>query len=391
MKVAYFDNAASTPVDPRVLSAMLPWFSESYANSSALHSMAQHARHAIEEARQAAAELLGASDPSEIIFTSGATEGNNAVLRTFQGRILYSAIEHPSVRVVAQSFGRRAEPIPVDSSGTVRLDALKAMLAQPTDLVSVMLVNNEIGSVQDIQAIGELAHSHGALFHTDITQAVGKGPLSLADAPVDYATLSAHKFHGPKGVGLLWVRSDAPFQPYQVGGSHEEGRRAGTLNTPGIVGLGAACRLVIDEGESEAARLRAMRDRIREEIRRRIPDAVLNGQEDGAPHIVSVSFPGVEGESIIINLDSRGICCTAGAACSSDKRASSPVLEAIALPQEVLAGTIRISLGRFTTEAEVDYLLENLPEALCEVRGLHLPLRVSPSPQPFPPTGRGGV
>lgn len=370
MKVAYFDNAASTPVDPRVLSAMLPWFSDSYANSSALHSMAQHARHAIEEARQAAAELLGAADPSEIIFTSGATEGNNAVLRTFEGRILYSAIEHPSVRVVAQSFGDRAEAIPVDSSGTVRLDALEAMLAAPTDLVSVMLVNNEIGSVQDIRAIGELAHRHGALFHTDVTQGIGKGALSLAEAPVDYATLSAHKFHGPKGVGVLWVREGVPFRPFVTGGSHEQGRRAGTLNTPGIVGLGTACRLVLDAGEREAQRLRASRDRIREEIRRRIPDAVLNGQEDGAPHIVSVSFRGVEAESVIINLDSRGICCTAGAACSSGKKASNPVLEAIGLPPEVLAGTVRISLGRFTTEDDVDYLLQNLPEALEEVRGL---------------------
>ncbi len=370
MKVAYFDNAASTPVDPRVLSEMLPWFCESYANSSALHSMAQHARHAIEEARQAAAELLGAADPSEIIFTSGATEGNNAVLRMFEGRILYSAIEHPSVRVLAQSFGSRAEAIPVDSGGTLRLDVLGDMLSRPTDLVSVMLVNNEIGSVQDIHAIGELAHRHGALFHTDITQAIGKGALSLTDAPVDYATLSAHKFHGPKGVGLLWVRSGAPFTPYQTGGSHEEGRRAGTLNTPGIVGLGTACRLVLEEGEREAVRLRALRDRIRDEIRRSIPEAVLNGQKDGAPHIISVSFPGVEGESVIINLDSRGICCTAGAACSSGKKASNPVLEAIGLPQEVLAGTVRISLGRFTTDAEVDYLLKNLTEALEEVRGL---------------------
>jgi len=370
MKVAYFDNAASTPVDPRVLSEMLPWFCESYANSSALHSMAQHARHAIEEARQASAELLGAADPSEIIFTSGATEGNNAVLRMFEGRVLYSAIEHPSVRVLAQSFGSRAEAIPVDSAGTLRLDALEDMLSRPTDLVSVMLVNNEIGSVQDIHAIGELAHRHGALFHTDITQAIGKGALSLTDAPVDYATLSAHKFHGPKGVGLIWVRSDAPFKPYQTGGSHEEGRRAGTLNTPGIVGLGTACRLVLEEGEREAVRLRALRDRIRDEIRRSIPEAVLNGQTDGAPHIISVSFPGVEGESVIINLDSRGICCTAGAACSSGKKASSPVLEAIGLPQEALAGTVRISLGRFTTDAEVDYLLKNLTEALEEVRGL---------------------
>lgn len=370
MKVAYFDYAASTPVDPRVLSAMLPWFSESYANSSALHSMAQHARQAIEEARQTAAELLGVDDPSEIIFTSGATEGNNTVLRTFQGRVLYSAIEHPSVRIVAQIFGDRAEAIPVDSSGTVRLDALEEMLSQPTDLVSVMLVNNEIGSVQDIHAIGELAHRHGALFHTDITQAIGKGRLSLADAPVDYATLSAHKFYGPKGVGLLWARSGAPLTPYQTGGSHEQGRRAGTLNTPGIVGMGMACRLVLEEGERESARLRQLRDRIRTEIRRRIPDAVLNGQEDGAPHIVSVSFPGVEGESVIINLDSRGIYCTAGAACASGKKASSPVLEAIGLPQEVLAGTVRISLGRFTTDAEVDYLLENLVESLAEVRGL---------------------
>lgn len=370
MRTAYFDYAASTPVDPRVLSAMLPWFSESYANSSALHSMAQHARQAIEEARETAAELIGAADPSEIIFTSGATEGNNTVLRMFEGRILYSAIEHPSVRVVAQEFGERAEPIPVDSTGTLRLDVLEKMLKQTTDLVSVMLVNNEIGSVQDIYAVGELVHRYGALLHTDITQAIGKGPLSLSDAPVDYATLSAHKFYGPKGIGLIWVRSGAPFKPYQTGGSHEEGRRAGTLNTPGIVGMGTACRLVLEEGEAEAARLRSMRDRIREEIRRRIPDAILNGQPDGAPHIVSVSFPGIEGESVIINLDSRGIYCTAGAACSSGKKASSPVLEAIGLPQEVLAGTVRISLGRFTTDAEVDYLLENLVASLVEVRGL---------------------
>ncbi|RMG23628.1 MAG: cysteine desulfurase [Armatimonadetes bacterium] len=370
MKICYFDNAASTAVDPRVFEAMRPWFCESYANPSALHAMAQQAKQAIEEAREAVAELLGAEDPDEIIFTSGATEGNNAVLNTFPGRLLVSAIEHPSVRVVALETGR-AELIPVDKYGTVLMSELERLLqAGKTDLVSVMLVNNEIGSVQDIEAIGHLAHKYGAYFHTDLTQAVGKGPLNLGGLPVDYASLSAHKFHGPKGVGALYVRTGVPFKPYQKGGSHEKMRRAGTLNTPGIVGLGAAARIVIQEGEQESTRLRAMRDRIRTELAKRVPDAVFNGQPDGAPHVVSVSFPGLEAESLIINLDSRGIYCTAGAACSSGKKANSPVLEAIGLPQEVLAGTVRISLGRFNTEEEVDYLIENLVEALAEVRGL---------------------
>lgn len=369
MEILYFDNAASTRVDPRVLEAMLPYFCDHYANPSALHTMAQFARGAVERAREQLAELLGVEDPSEIIFTASATEANNTVLRTFSGRILVSAIEHASVLSPA-SLNSRMEIIPVDSRGRIDEEAYLRLLSGGAELVSIMAVNNEIGTVQDIDRLGQMARDMGAYFHSDITQAVGKIPLNVANSPLDYASLSAHKIHGPKGVGALWVRTGAPLCPLMVGGKHEQRRRAGTLNVPGIVGLGAAAELLKEEWEADAARMRAFRQRIISEMLSRVPDCRLNGQEDGAPHIISLSFYRTEGETIIINLDARGICCTAGAACTSGERRYSHVLEAIGLPEEWLRGTVRLSLGRFNTSEEVDMLIDALAESVTKVREL---------------------
>ncbi len=369
METLYFDNAASTRVDPRVLDAMLPYFCEHYANPSALHTMAQFARSAVERAREQLALLLGVEDPSEIIFTASATEANNTVLRTFSGRILVSAIEHSSVLNPALSHSR-TELIPVDSEGRVDEDAYLKLLSGGAELVSIMAVNNEIGTIQDIHRLGQMAKDWGAYFHSDITQAVGKIPLRLEDSPLDYASLSAHKIHGPKGVGALWVRTGAPLSPLLVGGKHEEMRRAGTLNVPGIVGLGKAAEILREEGEGDVSRMRDFRRRIITGVLSRVPDSRLNGQEDGAPHIVSISFYRTEGESIIINLDARGICCTAGAACSSGERKYSHVLEAIGLPEEWLRGTVRLSLGRFNTSEEVDTVIEALVDSVAKVRKL---------------------
>lgn len=370
MPIAYFDNAASTKVDPRVLDAMLPFFCENYSNPSAMHSLALEARMAVERAREQVAELLGAEDPSEVIFTSCATEANNTVLGSFKGKMLHSAIEHPSVRNVAEGTDR-SEAIPVDEEGTIRYDEYaKALIRVQPEIVSIMSVNNEIGSVQDIDKLGEMAHMEGSLFHSDITQGVGKTELDLAKRPIDYATMSGHKFHAPKGIGVLWARGGVPVKPFMCGGTHESQRRAGTHNVPLIVGLGAAAEIIKNEGAAEAERMRKLRKWLVEGVTSRVSDMKVNGQENGAPHIASLSFYRTEGESILINLDARGICCTAGAACSSGRGLGSPVLNAIGLDQDWLRGTVRLSLSRFTTEEEVDYLIESLVSAVADVRSL---------------------
>lgn len=369
MQVAYFDNAASTKVDPEVLDAMMPFLTECYANPSALHSMAFRAKAAIEEARRTLAELIGADDPAEIIFTSGATEANDTVLNTFGGRMLVSDIEHPSVRNPALESGR-ADLIPVDQQGTLDFEAYERLLESPTELVSVMSVNNEIGAVQDIDKIGEMAHRAGALFHSDITQGVGKHKLEVQNRPIDYATLSGHKFHAPKGIGMLWVRNGCPLKRFMVGGLQEGGRRSGTLNVAGIVGLGAAAKIAMRQGAVEIEKMARQRQRIIDAIVATVPDVRVNGQPDGAPHIINLSLYRTEGEAVIINLDSHGICCTAGAACASGSGLGSHVLNAIGLPQEWLKGSVRISLSRLTTDAEVDYLIQEFPRAVSEVRGL---------------------
>lgn len=331
--------------------------------------MAQQEKQAIEGAREAVADLVGAADPSEVIFTSCATEANNAVLGTFTGNILISAIEHPSVRNPALNTGRCKE-IPVDETGTIDAHAYAKLLAEKPQLVSIMSVNNEIGSVQDIDALGNLAREHGARFHSDITQGVGKCKLELSERPVDYATFSAHKFHGPKGVGAVWVRTGVPFRPFMVGGTHERFRRAGTLNVPLIVGLGEAARIIIEEGAEEAKKMRTQKERIIREVLSQIPDSRVNGQPMGAPHIISFSFFRTEGESVIINLDAQGVCCTAGSACSSGMKTTSHVLNAIGLPEEWLRGTVRVSLSRFTTDEEVDLLIRALAASVKSVRGV---------------------
>lgn len=370
MPVAYFDNAASTKVDPRVLDAMIPFFCDNYSNPSALHSLAQESRMAVERARELVAELLGAEDPSEVIFTSCATEANNTVLGSFRGNLLYSAIEHPSVRNVAEGTGR-GEAIPVDETGTIRLDAYAEALSRTRpELVSIMSVNNEIGSVQAMDRLGQMAHDAGALLHSDITQGVGKTALNLAARPIDYATLSGHKFHAPKGIGVLWARAGVPLKPFMCGGTHESQRRAGTHNVPLIVGMGAAAEIIKNEGVGESARMRKLRNRLVDAITTRVQNVKVNGQPDGAPHIASLSFYRTEGEPILINLDARGICCTAGSACSSGRGLGSPILNAIGLDQDWLRGTVRLSLSRFTTQDEIDYLIESVVSAVEDVRSL---------------------
>lgn len=367
MQIIYLDNAASTRVDPRVLDAMLPFFSECYANASALHVPAQKSKVVIERARELLAEFLGASDTSEIIFTCGATEANNTVLGSFDGPILISAIEHPSVFNTAMATGR-ARVIPVDETGTIKLDEYRALLHEvKPQLVSVMQVNNEIGSLQDLDLLGSLAHENGALFHTDLTQGVGKCDMNLSERPIDYATLSAHKCHGPKGVGAIWCKMGSPFKNFMLGGTHEAQRRAGTLNVPGIVGLGEAIRCIETDGASDLERIRLIRKGLLDGLLS-LPDVRLNGQPAGAPHIMSLSFHRTEGEAVIINLDSKGICCTAGSACSSGMHLKSQVLTAIGLPDEWLRGTVRLSLGRFNTLEEVEPSVAAIGQAVASVR-----------------------
>jgi cysteine desulfurase len=370
MRTYYFDNAASTMIDPAALDAMMPFLTECYANAHALHTPAQRARAAVQEARESVAELLGAADPSEVIFTSGATEGNNQVVSSFcDGLLVSSAIEHPSVANPCAEAGG-SKQIPVLPDGTIDFDAYEAVLKDRPALVSVMLVNNEIGAIQDIDRIGEMAQKAGAAFHSDVTQGIGKSEMRLSERPIDYAVLSGHKIHAPKGVGALWARTGAKLRRFMVGGTHEVGRRSGTTNVPSVVALGVAAKLMHENGLEEAARIKRLRDTIVAGLMARVPDVRVNGQENGAPHILSVSFYRTEGESVIINMDAQGFCLTAGSACSSGTSSTSRVLTAIGLPEEWLRGTVRISLSRFTTEEEVEALIAALAKSVGSVRSL---------------------
>jgi len=365
----YLDHAATTPVDPAVLAAMLPFFTDTAGNASSQHRFGQDARAGVDEARARVAAAVGAR-AAEIVFTSGATESDNlavigvALASEQRGRhLVTSTIEHPAVLESCRFLEERGYTVtyvPVDARGLVDPDDVRRALRADTVLVSVMAANNEVGTVQPIAEIGRLARERGIPFHSDATQMVGALPLRVEDLGVDLLSISGHKRYGPKGVGALYARQGVACRRIQHGGAHERGRRGGTENVPGIVGLGEALRLAGEVLEEERVRLTRLRDGlIRAALE--IPGAHLNGDPDRRlPNNVNLSFEGTDGQSLVIGLDLRGVAASSGAACASGSIEPSHVLLALGLRPELAAGSVRLTLGRYTTEAEVSYAVETL-------------------------------
>jgi len=372
----YLDNSATTPVAQPVLDATIPYHREIYGNPSSLHDAGRASRRAIDESRAEIARRLGVS-PDEIVFTAGATEANNlAIIGTAlaageKGHMIASAVEHHAVLHSVEWLRTRGLDVTlldVDEAGSVDPSEVREAIRDDTLLVSIMAGNNEIGTLQPISEIGAICKERDVLFHTDAVQAYGKIPLPI-DA-IDFLSVSAHKLHGPKGVGFLFARNGTRLVPILHGGGHERGRRSGTENVPGIVGLAAATRLAFDEREPVAARMRAFRERLIDEVLR-IPGTRLNGHRtESLPHIANFSFQGIEGESLVMRLDEHGISTSTGSACSSPNLEPSHVLVAIGVPLSMAHGSLRVSTGRQTTETEIEAFLEILPGVVEDLRAI---------------------
>ena len=377
----YFDYNATTPPAPEVADAVAGATRDLFGNASSVHYFGQQAKSALDEARSAVAALVRA-DPSEIVFTSGGTESDNFAIRgaaetlEASGRrhLIASAIEHEAVLSTLKALARRGwrtTLIPVDSTGIVSPDRLRELITDDTALVSVMHANNEIGTIQPIAALAAIAHERGALMHTDAVQSAGKVAIDVRALGADLLALSAHKFNGPKGAGVLWIKRGTRLQPILTGGRHERNRRAGTENIPAIAGLGVAARLAAARLAGEGARVAALRDRLEETILRAVPATVVNGaRAPRLPNTSNISFERVEAESLLIALDLEGVAVSTGSACSSGTLEPSHVLRAMGLPAHRAQNSLRFSLGLFSTAQEVDHVVERLPRLVEKLRGL---------------------
>jgi len=376
----YLDNSATTRVDDRVLRAMLPCFQENFGNASSIHSFGQQARAAVEEARRAVADLLGA-DTREVVFTSGGTEANNAALwGVFRsghrpGRhIITTRIEHPAILATCKALeaaGARVTYVPVDSSGRADPARIVDSIAEDTILISVMHANNETGVMQPIEEISQVARGRGIIMHTDAVQSVGKAAFTVDSLNVDLLSLSGHKTHAPKGVGALYVRNGTRLAPLMTGGSHERKRRAGTENVPGIVGLGAAARLARERLPEMQARVAALRDELESRVQRLIQGVRVNGTPQyRLPNIANLSFEGIEGEAAVIAMDLEGVAVSTGSACTSGSLEPSHVLTAMGLRAEEVQGSLRFGLCYHNTEEEVERAVEALVRVAARLRGL---------------------
>ena len=382
MQPIYLDYAATTPMRREVREAMRPFLDDRFGNASSVHSWGRSARAALEEARARLASLIGAS-PAEIVFTRGGTEADNlAVLgraRAEKGAaVVCSAIEHKAVLMTARAAEAEGNPLhllPCDPRGVVETGALDEHLPARPAVVSVMWVNNEIGTIQPVGALAERCAAAGVVFHTDAVQALGKLPIRVDETPVAMASVSAHKIGGPKGVGALFVRKGTKLVPLIFGGGHERGLRAGTEDVAGAVGLAVAAELASAEREGLSTRLRAMRDRLEAGLRQRVPDLVVNGGgAERTSHVLNVSIPGASNETLLLSLDMEGIAVSSGSACSSGAVTPSHVLTALGLPLEISAPSVRFSLGRETTEGEIDRILTVFPPLMERLRALAAPL-----------------
>jgi len=382
----YLDNSATTPVDSRVATAMVRAVTETFGNASSVHGFGQQARAAIDRARREVAALLGARQ-NEIVFTSGGTEANNLAIRglceaaSSHGRhVITSAIEHPSVAGVCSQLekqGWQVTRLPVYANGLVRVEDVAEVLRPETVLITIMLANNEIGTIQPLRAMGALVRERRAAgqkhlwLHTDAVQAAGRLPLNVDELGCDLLTISGHKLYAPKGVGALYVRRGVRLQGQNVGGHQERERRAGTENVPGIVAFGEAAKLAREELNERAQHDRALRDKFEVQVRERIPEVVMNGdREQRLGHLSNISFRFIEGEGLLINLDLEGVAVSTGSACSSGTLEPSPVIRALGVDDELARGSIRFSFGKDNTETDVDYAVEVLARAVERLRAL---------------------
>jgi cysteine desulfurase len=380
MKRIYFDHNATTPMAPEVLAAMLPYLTEEYGNASSIHAYGQNARGAVEQARSSVAALVGAR-AAEIMFTSGGTESNNhAILGAVAAapgkakHVITSAIEHVAVldpcRALAKS-GIDLTVLPVDRDGLMNLEDLRAAIRPETVLITLMLANNEIGTIEPIEEIGKIAAEKGIVFHTDAVQAAGKIPIDVEKLGVDLLSISAHKFCGPKGVGALYIRKGKQLGPLMYGGHSERDRRPGTEDVAAIAGMGKGAELALAGMRKDGERIRGLRDRLERGLLDRVPHSWVNGaRAPRVPNTANLTFPFIEGESMVIALDLKGLACSTGAACSSGALEPSHVLMALGLAPEDARATLRLSLGHQTTEDEIDFALEAIPPVIERLRQL---------------------
>ncbi|MGA2774854.1 MAG: cysteine desulfurase NifS [Candidatus Omnitrophota bacterium] len=380
MKRIYLDYAATAPTDPEVVKAMEPYFFEKYGNASSIHSFGQEAKKGVEDAREELASFIGAK-LDEIIFTSGGTESGNFAVKGIASamaekgnHIITSAIEHHAILEPCkylEKHGFNVTYVRVDKTGLVSSEDIKKAITDKTVLISVMHANNEIGTIQPITEIGRIAKERGIYFHTDAVQTVGHIPVDVNEMNVDLLSLSAHKFYGPKGVGALYLRKGTRITRFLDGGDQEKGRRASTQNTPGIVGLGKAVELCSKNMANEAKFQSGLRDRMITEISKKIPEVLLNGHPvKRLPNNVNFSIKYIEGESMLLNLDLLGIACSTGSACTSTSLEPSHVLLALGLPHEIAHGSLRITIGRWTTEEEISRFLKQLSQVVEKLRAM---------------------
>ena len=379
-KLIYLDNAATTKTAPEVVEAMLPYFSEAYGNPSSIYSLAGESRKAVDQARETIANALGAR-PEEIYFTAGGTESDNWALKAAAefyrkkgNHIITTKIEHHAVLHSCQWLEKQGFEVTylnVDENGVVRLEELKAAIRPTTILISVMYANNEIGTIQPIREIGEIAHEHGILFHTDAVQAFGQLPIQVDDCHIDMLSASGHKLNGPKGIGFLYIRKGVKIRSFIHGGAQERKRRAGTENVPGIVGLGKAVERAVGTMEERTETERRLRDYLIDRVLKEIPYARLNGhRSQRLPNNANFSFQFIEGESLLIMLDMEGICGSSGSACTSGSLDPSHVLLAIGLPHEIAHGSLRLTLNEEITKEELDYVVDTLKRIVEKLRGM---------------------
>ena len=379
-RVIYLDNNATTRTAPEAVAAMLPYFSEYYGNASSIHKFGGRLAKVVEEGRAKVAGFLGA-DPSEIIFTSCGTEGDNAAILSAldvcpkrRRKIVISTVEHPAILNLGKDLERRGYTvvkIPVDSLGRLDMDRAREMIDEETAVVSVMWANNETGNLYPVEALAELAHRVGALFHTDAVQAAGKIPFKLRDMNIDMLSVSGHKFHAPKGIGALYVRRGVRFRPFVVGGHQERGRRAGTENVPYIVGMGVAAELAMANFETENNYVRKLRDDLHNRLIAAIPSVRVNGDvEHRLPNTTNLSFEYIEGESILMHMDIHGICASSGSACTTGSLEPSHVMRAMGVPYTAAHGAIRFSFSRYNTQEDVDTVVEVLPGIIEKIRAI---------------------
>lgn len=377
-KVIYFDNSATTKTDDEVIKAVLPYLSESYGNPSSIYKLGRENRKAVEDAREKVAKVLNC-EPNEIYFTAGGSESDNTAIRGIAyaykdkgNHIITSKIEHPAVLETCRQLekeGFEVTYISVDENGILNLEELKNSIKPTTTLISIMFANNEIGTIEPIEEIGKIAKEHNIFFHTDAVQAVGNVKIDVRELNIDALSMSGHKFYGPKGIGALYIRKGIKFNKLINGGHQEKNKRAGTENVAGIVGLGKAIELAYENLEEHNKKIKELRDYYVEQVKEKIPYIKINGDMvKRLPGNSNISFRFIEGEGLLLNLDLKGICASSGSACTSGSLDPSHVLLAIGVPHEIAHGSLRISIGKYNTKEEVDYLIESLVEIVSRLR-----------------------